>query len=178
MKKIFFAVIAVLLVISFAACSDKEPVNETTTEETSSVPVVSLKTDNTAVKAGESVEIVVNISQSPLTACFDIYVVSDSLLIYEKNSASAGEMMMAANFKEEDGVERVAIRGISAQTFDLPDNDVCTITYKVSEEAVTGDVINIVLQVPSYQLGLDESGNDVYSVNEELTLNNITLTVE
>ena len=86
--------------------------------------------------------------------------------------------LLDIEIEEKDGVERFAIRGIVAETYDLPDNDVCTIKYKVSEDAVPGDVINVILQVPAYQLGLDESGNDVYSVNEDVVLNNITFTVE
>ena len=72
----------------------------------------------------------------------------------------------------------VAIRGIVAETYDLPENDICTITYKVSEDAVSGDVINLVLQVPTYQLGVDKSGNEVYDVEKQVETKNLVLTVE
>ncbi len=177
MKRIVALILSALLVLCFTSCQTEEKTEETTVDESTVVPVVSLVCDNTTVKAGETVELRVNVRNSLFTACFDIYVIADELLVYESNRTSAGSMMMAANFEEKDGISRVAIRGIVAETYDLPDNDICTVTYKVSEEAVTGDVINVILQVPSYQLGLDESGNDVYSVNDEIILNNITLTV-
>ena len=160
------------------ACTAEPSAEESTTEEAPAVPVVSLLCDDTSVKAGDTVELKVNVSHSPFTACFDIYVFADKGFIYEKNTVTPCEMILVANNDAKDGVEKVAIRGVVAETYDLPDNDICTITYKVSEDAASGDVINVILQVPSYQLGLDESGNDVYSVNEDIILNNITFTVE
>lgn len=178
MKKLITSVLVLVVLFSLTACTSSPEADETTTEEASAVPVVSLVCEDTAVKAGDTVELRVNIKHSLLTACFDIYVIADDGFIYEDNETSAGSMIMIANNEEKDGVERFAIRGIVAETYDLPDNDVCTIKYKVSEDSVPGDVINVILQVPAYQLGLDESGNDVYSVNEDVVLNNITFTVE
>lgn len=178
MKKLISSVLVLMLIFAFAACNSETAGEESTTEEASAVPVVSLLCDDTSVKAGDTVELKVNIKYSPFTACFDIYVFADEGFVYEKNTVTPCEMILVANNDNKDGNEKVAIRGVVAETYDLPDNDICTITYKVSEDAASGDVINVILQVPSYQLGLDESGNDVYSVNEDIILNNITFTVE
>ena len=74
MKKLISSVLVLLLIFAFTACNSEPAGEESTTEEAPAVPVVSLIADDTSVKAGDTVELKVNIKYSPFTACFDIYV--------------------------------------------------------------------------------------------------------
>ncbi len=179
MKKVLSIFLVIFMI--FCACSCTAGNNEETTENSSeneAYPVVTLKTETSTVKAGDNVQIVVNICNAKYTACFDIYVLADEPLVYKENEISAHGMIMAANYQDDDAEGRLAIRGIAAETVKLEDADICTVTYTVSEDAVSGDVINLMLQVPSYQIGLDESGNDVLDVEASVVLNNLVLRVE
>ncbi len=178
MKKILSLLTAALFAFCLVSCSSEK--GEETTEnfsENEIAPVISLKTEKLSVKAGETVDVVVNVKNAPFTACFDIFVVDDELFAYNDNDISSNGMIIAANY-EESSEGKLAIQGYVAETVNLEDADICTVTYTVSEQAEAGDIINVMLQVPSYQLGIDESGNDVIDVEAILTLNNLVLAVE
>ena len=178
MKKILSIAFGLLLVLSLASCSSGN--NEHTEDEAEKeAPVISLLCDNTLVSAGDEIEIKVNISQAPLTACFDVYVLSEAALTYVSSETQASGLILAANIDEtaEDG-GRVVVRGMVASTYDVLDEDVCIVTYKVADEAESGSKINLTLQVPIYQVGFDKSGNDVYDVNSSVILNGIVLEVK
>ena len=165
MKKILSVVIALLMVITLGACN---PAGEETTtaadDSDSSKPVVSLVTGKTAVKPGEEIKVSLHISNAPLTACFDACVYYESLLEYVEVKTVPSQLILAANKEADAGEEYVIVRGIVADTYDVLDDDMCEITYKVSESAPEGTKINLTVSVPVYQVGMDESGNDVMSV--------------
>ena len=141
MKKIVSLALALLLVFTLASCTGG---NEEITEDNGAAdsPVISLVCDNTVVSAGEEIAVKVNISNAPLTACFDIYVISEDTLTYASSPTSSEGLILVANNDEtaEDG-GRVIIRGMVASTYDVLDDNICTVKYTVSEDAVSGSKI-------------------------------------
>ncbi len=179
MKKITALILCLLLCFAAASCSDGQ--KETTAEDNNAAavaPRIKLVLDSAAVVAGETVEISVNISDAPLSACFDISVYSPRLLSYESSSASHSEFIIASNVVESEDTECVDVQGMVARTCDLLDDNVCVIRYKVSEDVKTGDKLVLTVRVPSYSLGTDESGNDTYSVAADVITENLTLIAE
>lgn len=175
MKKIFSFTIALLMVLSLAACSGGNEATDETTEKTAA-PVVSLVAERTEVLPGEEIAVTVNVSEALLTACFDIFVYADDGLEVASVETCPSELILAANNKEEYGEEYVIVRGMSASTYDVADEDMCVITYKVKDDVAAGTNISLTLQVPTYQLGVDESGNDIYNV--ECSLQGLVLEVK
>ncbi len=182
MKRFLCVLMIFALVFSFAACKTEDEAEQTTTQVSSmnDSPMVSLKCENTEVSAGDMVEIFVHIADSPLTACFDVLVYADNGLEYESSRTIEGDtgLILAANFIEEESINYVAVRGIVSSTTDLLSNNVCKIVYKVSDSVVSGDKISVIAQIPAYQLGTDESGDEVYSVTDSLRISNLVLTVK
>ncbi|MBR3768033.1 MAG: hypothetical protein IKL10_07335 [Clostridia bacterium] len=183
MKKILSIALVLIIVLSLTACSGSNS-DETTSDEfggnENSAPVVSLICDNTEVSAGDTVSVYIHIKDALYTACFDIYVYADEKLVFESEEAEVlnANLIMAANIMDEDTDDYVAVRGIVSTTYDLPDNNIYRLDYKVSGDATSGDKLSVMAQVPTYQVGFDKSGNDVYSVEEEIQINNLVLTVK
>lgn len=167
MKKILSITIALLMLFSLVSCSSGG--DETTTEADNDkvVPVISLVTQKTAVKPGEEIKVTLHISKAPLTACFDVCVYAESMLQYVEVKTIPSQLILAANKEAKGAEEYVIVRGIVAATYDVLDDDICEITYKVSEDAAKGTKINLTTRTPVYQVGMDESGNDVLSVTCE-----------
>ncbi len=169
MKKIFCIALALVMIFSLVSCTSG---GEETTADTESgakaAPVVSLVSEKTTVSPGEEITVSINIKDAPLTACFDVYVYADDYLEYVTSETVSSELILAANSEEKNGEEYFVVRGMVASTYDVIDEEICTVTYKLKEDAVAGTKINLTLQVPIYRIGLDESGNDIYSVNCEL----------
>ncbi len=179
MKKILCTVLSLLFMITLVSCgSNTEETTANSTSADDSMPVVSLVSDKTTVSAGEEITVNVHIKNAPLTACFDIYVYADASLSYITSQTEASEMMLAANVDETDEMKPVVIRGIVAAAYDILDDDICTITYIVNEDVPAGTKITLSVQVPSYQLALDKSGNDVYSVNDSMPIQGLVLEVQ
>ena len=176
MKKIFGIVLSLMLVFSLVSCSSgsQGDATESTTEENGYV--ISLHSDNTAVNAGEEVTVKVHIKDIPFTACFDIYVFADEQLEYVTSETAELDLYLASNIDENAG--GVVVRGMVASTESIADEDICTITYKVSEDAASGSKINLNLQIPLYQVGFDKSGDDVYEISESIVLENLILEVQ
>ena len=65
-----------------------------------------------------------------------------------------------------------------ATTCDLIDDNVCVIKYKVSDDVKSGDELILTVKVPSYELGIDKNGNDVYSVASDVITEMLTLIAE
>lgn len=164
MKKIFCLAIALLMIFSFVSCTGGGEEVSSDDTEASDVPVVSLVCEKTKVTPGEEVTVKVHISNAPLTACFDIFTYADAVLECEAVETPDSDVILAANKEEMNGEVYAVVRGMVASTYDILDDDVCEIIYKVRDDASSGTKINLTLQVPVYQLGLDETGNDVYSV--------------
>ncbi len=167
MKKILSIIIALLTVISLVSCSSGGEETTTAAEDDSVVPVISLVSQKTAVKPGEEIKITLHISDAPFTACFDVYVYAENMLEYVEVKTLPSQLILAANKEAKGGEEYVIVRGIVAATYDVLDDDICEITYKISEDAPQGTKINLTTRAPLYQVGMDESGNDVLSVNCE-----------
>lgn len=166
MKKIFCVIIALLMLVSFASCSGGgEETTSDVSDNTATVPVVSLVSEKTAVAPGEEVKVTLKVAQAPLTACFDILVFADDSLEFSDVKTCPSELILAANKEEKAGEEYVILRGMVAATYDVADDDMCVITYKVKDDVPAGTKISLTLQVPTYQLGFDESGNDIYNVD-------------
>ena len=178
MKKILSLLSAALFIFCMTSCSSSD--GEETTDNQAlneTAPVVSLLAEKQSVKAGDTVEVTINIKNSPYTACFDIFVVSDELFVYENSDVYSNGMVLETNYDDTPGGSFV-INGFVVETVNLEDADICTVTYTVSEQAKAGDIINVMLSVPSFQVGIDESGNDVLDVEASLILNNLVFTVE
>lgn len=178
MKKILSVILALMLAASLAGCSAGNQ-NGTDDETTAAVdaPVISVVCDKATVTAGEEIEVKVHIGNAPLTACFDIYVMADDAVSYISSKNPSSELILASNLEEEGGTSQVVIRGMVASTYDVLDENVCIIKYKVSDAAAAGTKISFSLKCPLYQVGLDESGNDVYSVEGNVSLNGLVLEV-
>lgn len=176
MKKIICVAIALLMLFSFVSCSGG---SETTTEgntDDAVSPVISLVSDKTTVAPGEEIKVTLHVAEAPLTACFDILIFADETLEFSDVATCPSELILAANREEKAGEEYVIVRGMVAATYDVTDDDMCTVTYKVKDDVPSGSKISLTLQVPTYQLGLDESGNDIYNV--ECTLQGLVLEVQ
>lgn len=180
MKKILCVILSLVFVFSFVACTDgnNEDANTSETSSDSGVPVISLVNEKTAVEPGEEVQIELHVKNAPLTACFDIYIYADEMLEYITSETVSSELILASNQEEADGIKRVVVRGMVAATYDILDDNICTVTYKVSEKAPSGTKLNLTVQSPMYQVGLDESGNDVYSVSDKIEFNGLVLEVQ
>ena len=183
MKKIVSFLLIALLLFSFVACASNGSDENTTTaaaEENSDMPIVSLRSDKTEVSAGDIISVYVHIKNAKHTACFDIFLYADEKLDYEIAASQIAntELILAANYLDGEDEGYVAIRGIVATAFDLLDNDIYRIDYKVSDKVQSGDKLNFNLQVPSFELALDASGNDIFAVNEYLQTNNLTVSVK
>ena len=177
MKKIFCILIALMMLFSFAACTDSnEEVTSEEATEAATVPVISLVSEKTAVVPGEEITVTLHIADAPLTACFDIFVFADDALEISDVKTCLSELILAANNETKADEEYVVVRGMVAATYDVTDDDICNITYKVGDDVPSGTKINLTLQVPTYQLGLDESGNDIYDV--DCTLQGLVLEVQ
>ncbi len=180
MKKITALILSVLFCFAVASCSGGE--EQTTVSDDAGAntvaPKVKLVLDSAAVIAGETVDVAVNISEAPLTACFDIYVFAPEQLIYESSNSLHSELIIASNVVEREEKECVAVRGMVATTCDLLDDNICVIQYKVPEDAKSGDEIVFAVQVPLFQIGTDANGSDVYSVSSDVVTENLTLIVE
>ena len=179
MKKIAVIFLCMLLCFTAASCSGGQ--EETTSENNSGAavtPQVKLVLDSAAVIAGETVDISVNVSQAPLSACFDIYIYSPEQLAYVSSQPSHSEFIIASNLVESEDTECVAVQGMVARTCDLLDDNICVISYKVSDDVKTGDKLVLTVRVPSYSVGTDESGNDTYSVGEDVITETLTLIAE
>ena len=164
MKKILSLTIALLMLLSFVSCSGGNEATDETTES-AAAPVVSLVAEKTEVLPGEEIKVTVNVTDALLTACFDIFVYADDGLEVVAVETCPSELILAANNREEAGEEYVIVRGMSAATYDVADEDMCVITYKVKDDVAAGTKISLTLQAPTYQLGFDESGDDIYNVD-------------
>lgn len=182
MKRLIAIMLCLLLCLSAASCSGgktEENGSETTGNASQGPsPVIRLIQDSAAVVPGETVDVMLHISNAPLTACFDIYVYAPSRLVYESSNTLHSELIVASNSVEYESTECVVVRGMVATTCDLTDDNICVVTYTVPEDAKSGDELPITLQVPLYQLGTDDSGSDVYSVSANVIIENLTLIVE
>ncbi len=169
MKKILSITIALLMVLFLVSCSSggEETTVDATADADGAAPVVSLVTEKTAVKPGEEIRIMLHVSNAPLTACFDVCVYADNQLDFVDVETMASKLILAANQEKKGAEEYVIVRGIVASTYDVLDDDICEITYIVSQDAPAGTKINLTASVPVYQIGADKSGNDVLSVSCE-----------
>lgn len=182
MKKLISILVVLSLLFSFAACSsgNTEENTSSSADVDNDIPVISLHSDKSEVSAGDIISIYVHIKNAIHTACFDVYVYADEKLEYELATAQAlsPEFILAANYLEDENNGYVAIRGIIATAYDIPDNDIYKIDYKVSDEVKSGDKLTFTVDSPSFELALDASGNDIYSVSEYLQVNNLTVNVK
>ena len=179
MKKILIIALSLIMVLAFASCTPSS--GDTTSGDNSNEAdnyVISLMSDKAVVSAGDEVEIKVHINDIPLTACFDMYVYADDALEYVSSEASYEGLILASNIVENIDADSVIVRGMVADTCDVLDADVCTIKYKVSEDASSVSKISVTLQVPLYQVCLDKSGNDAYEIGESIELENLILEVQ
>ena len=177
MKKIFCVIIALLMIVCFASCSGGgEETTSDVPDNTATVPVVSLVSEKTAVASGEEVKVTLKVAQAPLTACFDVLVFADDAIQIKDVKTCPSELILAANREEKADEEYVILRGMVAATYDVADDDMCVITYKVKDDVPAGTKISLTLQVPTYKLGFDESGNDIYNV--DCTLQGLVLEVQ
>ena len=181
MKKILSLSIVFVLIFSLSACKGNG--DEQTTSATDALgnsPIVSVLCESTEVSAGDTVEIFVHIAQSKYTACFDIYLYADEQLEYQSAIAKGSDqsLILAANLMDDETGEYVAVRGIVASTTDIMDDDIYSIEYKVADDVESGAKLCVNIQVPAYQLGIDERGDEVYSVTEDVQINNLVLTVK
>lgn len=178
MKKILSIILSLLFVLSLAGCAIGTAGDTTEGDESekTDVPVVSVICDKTTVTAGEEIEVRVHIDNAPRTACFDVYVVADETMSYVSSESFSAELILASNVVEDDP-QTVIVRGMVAATADIYDKEVCTIKYKVSEDAKAGTKVSFSLLCPLYQIGFDESGNDVYSLGDNINLKGLVLEV-
>ena len=176
MKKVFGIVLSLILVLSLMSCStgSHEEATESTTPAISYF--ISAVCDNTVVSAGDEIEVKIHIEDIPFTACFDIYVAADEQLEYKSSKVAASDAILASNMDTDSG--NVIIRGMVASTVDIFDENICTVKYKVSEDAVSGSKLNVNLQVPLYLVGVDESGDDVYEIRDNIVLENLVLEIQ
>ncbi len=182
MKRLIVIMLCLLLCLSATACSAEKTEGGTgdTTGEASQYPspVIRLIQDSAAVLPGETVDVILHISNAPLTACFDIYVYAPPELAYDSSKTLHSELIVASNSVDYESAECVVVRGMVATTCDLTDDNISVITFTVPEDVKSGDELLISLQVPLYQLGTDEGGSDVYSVSANVITENLTLIVE
>ena len=105
-----------------------------------------------------------------------MYVQADETVSYVSSESHSLELILASNVMDNDP-GTVIVRGMVAATADIYDKEVCTIKYKVSEDVTSGTKISFSLRCPLYQVGFDESGNDVYSLGDNIVLKGLVLEV-
>lgn len=183
MKKIISLLLIMSVLVSFAACKNGNNggnnSEETTVNTEVVTPVVTLNCDKTEVAPGEEISVVVHVANAPKTACFDIYLYADEILEYKSASSKSIEkfQLEANGMTDADGKPYVAIRGIVATCVDILDNDIYTIKYIVSDNAVSGDEIEIKIKCPMFQVAFDENGNDVSNCAQNMEFSALSFTV-
>ena len=182
MKKVLCVCLAAVFVLILCSCTkDREENAGDTTSETASdtsVPVISLVADKETVSPGDTVNVTVNISNAPLTACYEISVFADEKLSFvDSRETDKSEMINEGVYNETD-TPYFFMTGIIFSACDLTDNDMFVITYRVSEDAVSGDELSLTVNTSSFHLATDETGDETADIFNSVLCNGISLKVE
>lgn len=175
MKKIISFILVLSVVLCFAACNGSGGLKN---QEGDGV-AITLFADKTSVAPGEELVIAVNVKDAQFAACFDLFVETDSDASFVKvrQGKNLGEFMVEGNQQVIDGKEGVYIGGMISTALTLSDHDVANITYQIPENAKIGEKYNFNIRCDSFDVSYDESGNEIYSVMEDMALTGVTVVI-
>lgn len=176
MKKITAFLLCALILIGLSACSETAKDNSGEKDEQNDVKL-SLVASDTKVSAGEEVSVVLNFSGGVNIACFDVFVEAAEGLEYVKRKTNTPEnfTLEVSNLSEEN---KCKVSGYTMYTYDFPNNDICEITYKIPDNAKSGDKYAVTLSILDFQAGTDKDGAECISIADKIIMNNIEFTVE
>ncbi len=182
MKKILCVCLASVFILTLCSCSPRQEKNENdATTEASSItaaPVISLVADKETVTPGDTVNITVNVSEAPLVACYEMSVFADEKLSFiDSRQTDKSEMINEGVYKETDA-PFFFMSGMIFTACDLTDNDMFVITYRVSEDAVSGEELSLTVSTSSFLLATDETGNETEDIFNNVLCNGVSLKVE
>ena len=168
MKKIVSFILVLIIIVSFAACNT----DGSSSSKNGDGPKVTLFADKEAVAPGDEVVVFVNVDKAENAACFEVFVTADSELEYVDCQGIVGEtgLFIECNKQEENGQEGYLIAVIHMQAYTLNNYDVAALTFKVPEDMKTGKSLKFGVSCLSFDLATDESGAEIYSVLDSLSL--------
>lgn len=181
MKKYLSVFICVLMIVSvcvFASCGKKAETDNNTTkpavsDETTDagaseangekcIPEVTFTVDKEEVKPGEAFTVTFRISDAKWLACYSTELTfnTDVLTCRGKKTFSAdGYYDMMNNL--DSGL---LYYGYVAETIDIDDADILSVTFTVSEDAEVGTETEVALNIDEMKLGIDKGGAETYDV--------------
>lgn len=176
MKRITALLLCAFILIGLSACGETPKDNSGVQDEQNEVKL-SLVASDTKVAAGEEVSVVLNFSGGVNIACFDVFVEAGEKLEYvrHKTNTQANFTLELSNLSEEN---KCKISGYTMYTCDFPNNDICEITYKIPENAKSGDKYTVTLSILDFQAGTDKDGAECISIADKIIMNNVEFTVE
>lgn len=151
-----------------------------------------LRTDKTEVSAGDTFTVTLKLKNCKNVACFGIYVKCGA-----RKGVVETDKFKSNRFTDEDGnnfdiysnsddksdpaltseEKGVLFGGMTSTAYSFMDDDLCTVTYKVTSDAKKGDTL-VVSAVPNqFLICPDESGASTQDVKGDIEIVPITVTV-
>lgn len=154
---------------------------ENTEEETTQafIGALSFKTEAESVSPGEEVKVILNVSECSFMATLDVFVDADpEIELVDIKVNYMADFTTECSRPDAEGVTRGRIAGFSMYTKDFSDVDICEITYKIPEDAQSGDSFSVFTVPYDIQLGTDASGASTIDITERIANDKITFTVK
>ena len=133
-----------------------------------------LTADKTTVAPGDTVTVTFHAENCKNVACFDVlFTASEALTDAAGKEKDPGEFITTVNYPSG----AVQFSAIVATTSTIEAQDLLTLTYTVSPDAVPGDKLTVQGEFTQYLVGTDESGDQVADAGSLVSVEPLTLTV-
>ena len=170
MKKLVSLIIAVSLLLApagLSACGGKT--------NSAADASFSLSADQTALSPGDSFTVTLNGAGWKNVACFDVLLSgSDNLSVVSCREKDVGEFISTVS-QVEEGVKMGAY---VMYTYDIENMDLMTVTYRIADDAKTGDKIKVQANFTQLLVGTDPSGDETVEKKGEVSVAPLVLTIE
>ena len=190
MKKMISVTLSILLLVSLFALNacgggkDSKPAaapddgapaaQETGSPYLSGKERFSLFADKTTVSPGDTVTVTLHAENCKNVACFELLIsASEGLTDAVGKEKDVGDFITTVS--DKNGA--VDLTAIIATTSTVKSLDMLTVTYKVSEDAASGDELIVEGSFRQFLVGTDESGDETADVTDLIPFESLTLTV-
>ena len=127
-------------------------------------PVITLVCDKTSVSAGDTVEVIINITDAPDAACFTVHIDATGLKYTGSEAVEPGELILQDNHEKCVNGTPFELTGIYMTCGDLKDKDVYKVTFVVSDDVKGGDTASLSISCSTFHLATDGIGNNTKEV--------------
>ena len=141
--------------------------------------IMTLTADKTTVRPGDTVTLSLRLKDSPKVACFNLSVrcmgpVTVTGSRYNRfNNKNGDAFSIHTNEKEQE----MLLGGMISTTCDFMNADLCTVTFRVSDQAESGDVLMFAAIMTQFMISDTDDGRFPYDCSEQINPAQLQITV-